>query len=121
MGSTQPPRGRLCLVSAPRCCSPPSAPPDADASLAPTNGFDAAATKAALPSFGAEVLQPPSAPPDADASLAPTNGLDSAATKVALPDFGAEVLPPPLDASRRRCLLGTDDWVRRRHPEGDDA
>ena len=96
--------------------SVPSTPPNADASLAPTSGFDAATTRAALPGFGAEGSVP-STPPNADASLAPTSGFDAATTRAALPGVGAEGIRT-LDASKRRCLLGTDEWVRRSHHEG---
>ena len=92
--------------------SPPSMPPNADASVASTSGFDAATTRAALPGFGAEVQSPPSAPPNADASLAPTSGFDAATTRAALPGFGAEVQSPPRASDAG--LLGRR-WVRRSH------
>ena len=69
----------------------PSAPPDADASLAPTSGFDAATTRAALPGFGAEGSVP-STPPDADASLAPTSGFGVVDPKVTKPEPGTGVI-----------------------------
>ena len=86
-----------------------STPPNADASVASTSGFDAATTRAALPGFGAEVLNP-STPPNADASLAPVSGFGAAATRAALPRFGAEVYatstPPNADASVERSTSG---------------
>ena len=88
-----------------------STPPNADASVASTSGFDAATTRAALPGFGAEVSNP-STPPNADASLAPVSGFDAAATRAALPRFGAEVYatstPPNADASVERSTSGFD-------------
>ena len=44
------------MISAPRCYRPPSTPPDADASLAPTTGFDAAIPKVTTPECDAGVM-----------------------------------------------------------------
>ena len=81
-----------------------STPPNADASVASTSGFDAATTRAALPGFGAEVSTP-STPPDADASVAPTNGFGVVDPKVTKPEPGTGVMSTSVSARMATVFL----------------
>jgi len=81
-----------------------STPPNADASMAPARGFDAATTWAALPGFGAEV-QFPSTPPNADATVAPTSGFGVVDPKVTKPEPGTGVMSTSVSARMATVFL----------------
>ena len=81
-----------------------STPPNADASVAPTSGFDAATTRAALSRFGAEVYAT-STPPNADTSVASTSGFGVVDPKVTKPEPGTGVMSTSVSARMATVFL----------------
>ena len=82
-----------------------STPPNADATVASTSGFDAAAPWAALPSFGAEMHDASSTPPNADATMAPTSGFGVVDPKVTKPEPGTGVMSTSVSARMATVFL----------------
>ena len=137
VGSTQPPRGRRCLVrrrgvrhldaSKRRCLRGafdewvrrshhkggvawvrrrgvrPSTPPNADASVDATSGFDAATTRRRC--LGSAPRVHPSTPPNADTSVASTSGFGVVDPKVTKPEPGTGVMSTSVSARMATVFL----------------